>query len=156
MTDPTRLHAHEMARLLRDRQISSRELTEAHLAAAERDNHGLNAWLSIDRERALAEADDADMRLETATDDPAHALDRLQPPVAAPRPRGAWPAAPAAAEPPLEPPGTRSRSHGLAVGPNAECSVDEPIANSSMLVLPRMTAPAARRRSVMCASYGAR
>ena len=79
MTDPTRLHAHEMAGLLRDRQISSRELTEAHLAAAERDNHGLNAWLSIDRERALAEADDADMRLETATDDPAHALDRLQP-----------------------------------------------------------------------------
>ena len=79
MTDPTRLHAHEMAGLLRERQISSRELTEAHLAAAERDNHGLNAWLSIDRERALAEADDADMRLETATDDPAHALDRLQP-----------------------------------------------------------------------------
>ena len=68
-----------MAGLLRSRQISSRELTEAHLAAAERDNHGLNAWLSIDRERALAEADDADMRLEAAADDPAHALDRLQP-----------------------------------------------------------------------------
>src|SRR6476469_757630 len=79
MTDPTRLHAHEMARLLRERQISSRELTEAHLAAAERDTHGLKAWLAIERDRALAEADDADMRLETATDDPAHALDRLQP-----------------------------------------------------------------------------
>ena len=31
------------------------------------------------------------------------------------------------------------RSHGLWVGPYAEFSVDEPIANSSMLVLPRMT-----------------
>ena len=30
----------------------------------------------------------------------------------------------------------------MAVGPKAECSVDEPIANSSMFVLPRMTAPA--------------
>ena len=69
---------------------------------------------------------------------------------------GAWNAATAAAEPPLQPPGTRSSSHGLAVGPHAECSVDEPIANSSMLVLPRITAPASRSRSVMCASYGAR
>ncbi len=34
--------------------------------------------------------------------------------------------------------------------------MDEPIANSSMLVLPRTTAPASRRRSVMWASYGAR
>ena len=49
---------------------------------------------------------------------------------------GTWNAATAAAEPPLLPPGTRSRSQGLAVGPQAECSVDEPIANSSMLVLP--------------------
>ena len=69
---------------------------------------------------------------------------------------GAWNAATAAAEPPLLPPGTRSSAHGLAVGPYAECSVDEPIANSSMFVLPRMTAPASRRRSVMWASYGAR
>ena len=39
---------------------------------------------------------------------------------------------------------------------SAECSVDEPIANSSMLVLPRITAPASRRRSVTWASNGAR
>ena len=51
-------------------------------------------------------------------------------------------------------PGTRSRSHGLAVGPNAESSVDEPIANSSMFVLPGSTAPAALSRSAMWASYG--
>ena len=49
-----------------------------------------------------------------------------------------------------------SRSHGFAVGPNALCSVDEPIANSSMFVLPRITAPASRSRSVMCASNGER
>ena len=81
---------------------------------------------------------------------------RIEPPVSVPIPSGAWNAATAAAEPPLEPPGTRSRSHGLAVGPNAECSVDEPIANSSMLVLPRTTAPASWSRSVMWASNGER
>ena len=61
---------------------------------------------------------------------------------------GAWNAASAAALPPPEPPGTRSTSHGLRVGPNAEFSVDEPIANSSMLVLPRIGMPAARSRAV--------
>src|SRR5690625_8048994 len=40
--------------------------------------------------------------------------------------------------PPPEPPGMRSRSQGLRVGPKALLSVEEPIANSSMLVLPRM------------------
>ena len=49
---------------------------------------------------------------------------------------GANPAATAAAEPPLDPPGTRLGSRGLRVGPNAEFSVDEPIANSSRFVLP--------------------
>ena len=70
VTDPTRLLAHEMAALLRAGDVSSHELTEAHLAAAERDNHGLNAWLTIDRERALAEADAADARLAAAADRP--------------------------------------------------------------------------------------
>ena len=51
-------------------------------------------------------------------------------------------AATAAAEPPLEPPGTLSKSQGLRVGPNAEFSVEEPIANSSMLVFPIIIAPA--------------
>src|SRR5689334_18886375 len=79
MTDLTRLHAHEMAALLRSGEASSRDLTEAHLAAAERDNRGLNAWLSIDRDRALAEADSADARLAAAKADPERALDRLRP-----------------------------------------------------------------------------
>jgi hypothetical protein len=43
----------------------------------------------------------------------------------------------------------------LATGPNALCSFDEPIANSSMFVLPSITAPTDRRRSVMWASNGA-
>ena len=81
---------------------------------------------------------------------------RIEPPVSVPRLSGTWYAATAAAEPPDDPPGTRPRSHGLDVGPNAECSAEEPIANSSMLVLPRITAPASRRRSVMWASNGAR
>ena len=68
---------------------------------------------------------------------------RIEPPVSVPMPSGAANAATAADEPPDEPPGMRSRSHGLRVGPYALFSVDEPIANSSMLVLPRITTPAA-------------
>ena len=64
--DLTRLHAHEQAALLRAGELTSRELTEAHLANAERDNRALNAWLTIDRERALAEADAADARIAAA------------------------------------------------------------------------------------------
>ena len=63
-----------------------------------------------------------------------------------PSAHGASPAATAAALPPLEPPGTRERSHGLRTGPKAEFSLDEPIANSSWLVLPSSGAPAAASR----------
>jgi aspartyl-tRNA(Asn)/glutamyl-tRNA(Gln) amidotransferase subunit A len=63
VTELTRLRAHEMAARLRAGEVSSRELTEAHLDLAERQDRGLHAWLSIDRERALAEADRADARL---------------------------------------------------------------------------------------------
>src|SRR6476659_2653820 len=81
---------------------------------------------------------------------------RIEPPVSVPIASGASNAATAAAEPPPEPPGMRVRSQGLWVGPYAECSVEEPIANSSMLVLPRMTTPAPLRRLVTVASYGGR
>ncbi len=64
-----------------------------------------------------------------------------------PSAHGARPAATAAAEPPDDPPGTRSGSHGFRVGPNAEFSVDEPIANSSMFVLPSSGRPASRQRA---------
>ncbi len=79
MTDPTRLHAHELAAHLRSGELSSHEATLAALAAAERGNRALNAWLSIDRERALAEADAADARLATARADGPAALDALHP-----------------------------------------------------------------------------
>ncbi len=61
-------------------------------------------------------------------------------------------AATATAEPPEEPPGTRATSHGLRTGPKYEVSLDDPIANSSMLVLPSITAPAAPKRSITWAS----
>ncbi len=64
----------------------------------------------------------------------------------------ASPAATAAAEPPQEPPGTRSRSQGLWVVKKAEFSVEEPMANSSMLALPTITRPASFRRSTTLAS----
>src|SRR5436305_11325644 len=81
---------------------------------------------------------------------------RIEPPVSEPSATVASPAATAAALPPLDPPGTRSRSCGLRVGPNAEFSVELPMANSSRLVLPTNTAPAAARRSTTVALYGGR
>src|SRR5580693_8291317 len=80
----------------------------------------------------------------------------MDPPVSDPRASGANPAATAAADPPLLPPGTLPGRRGLRVGPNAEFSVELPMANSSMLVLPSATAPAPRRRPTTVASYGGR
>src|ERR1700684_979427 len=81
---------------------------------------------------------------------------RIEPPVSGPVAPGARPAAPAAAPPPEDPPGTRARSHGLRAGPNAEFSVDEPIANSSWFVFPSSGAPAPVKRSTAVAVYGGR
>ena len=69
-----------------------------------------------------------------------------------PRATAAKPAATAVALPPLDPPGTRVGSWAFRVGPNAEFSVDEPMANSSMFVLPTSTAPASRSRVTTVAS----
>ena len=77
--DLTRLHAHQMAALLRRREVSSRELTQVHLARALRQNRALNAWLTIDADRALAEADAADARFAAARGEGAAALDALHP-----------------------------------------------------------------------------
>ena len=56
------------------------------------------------------------------------------------------PAATAAAEPPLEPPGVRPVSHGLRVSPVASLSVNPQIASSGRLVTPNTIAPASRSR----------
>ena len=60
--DLTRLTAHAMADRLGAGDVTSRELTVAHLDAAEAGNHALNAWLVIDRDEALRQADAADDR----------------------------------------------------------------------------------------------
>ena len=77
--DLTRLAGHELARALRAGATTSREITEAHLAAAERDNHALNAWLHIDHDGALAMADAADAHLADARRDGPAALESLHP-----------------------------------------------------------------------------
>ena len=81
---------------------------------------------------------------------------RIEPPVSVPIAHGASPAATAAALPPEDPPGTRSRSHGLRTGPKAEFSLEDPIANSSWLVFASSAAPASPRRDTAVAVYGGR
>src|SRR5436190_8377957 len=79
---------------------------------------------------------------------------RIDPPVSEPSDNGTIRDATATADPPLDPPGVRVTSQGFFDGPSAEFSVDEPIANSSRLVLPTMMAPAFSRRSTTVALYG--
>src|SRR5947199_9143250 len=81
---------------------------------------------------------------------------RTEPPVSEPRPAGTAPAATSAAEPPDEPPGTRVLSKGCSARPYAECSVEDPIPNSSQLVFPVISAPAALSLATAVASYGER
>src|SRR5690606_32150162 len=87
---------------------------------------------------------------------------RMEPPVSvavAPRQRSAETAA---EDPPEDPPGTslalsilplRVRRQGFTTGPNALVSFDEPMANSSLLSLPSMTAPASQRFCPTVDSY---
>ena len=77
---------------------------------------------------------------------------RMEPPVSEPRAIDAMPAATATVLPPEDPPGTLVGSCGFRLGPKAEFSVDEPMANSSRLVLPTRTAPASARSSTTVAS----
>jgi len=78
-TDLTRHAGHDLARALRAGETTSREIAEAHLANAERDNRALNAWLVIDRDGALAMADAADARLAEARREGAAAVAALHP-----------------------------------------------------------------------------
>ncbi len=78
-TDLTRLTAHEMADRFRGGDVSSREITAAHLERAHATDHGLHAWLALDDERALAEADAADARLAAARGEGDGALEGLHP-----------------------------------------------------------------------------
>ena len=71
---------------------------------------------------------------------------RTEPPVSVPIAAGTRPAATATAEPPDDPPGDVSGSHGLRTGPNQEFSLLKPYANSCRPVRATMTAPASSRR----------
>src|SRR3954466_457025 len=74
---------------------------------------------------------------------------RIHPPPSDAVPNGMIPAATAAAEPPLEPPGVRVTSHGLRVMPVTLFFVRLRVPNSGEVVLPTGTAPAARRRATL-------
>src|ERR1700680_2625712 len=87
---------------------------------------------------------------------------RMEPPVSVAVAARHRSAATAAEEPPEEPPGTSLsldsvpplslRRHGETTGPKALVSLEEPIANSSQLSLPSMTAPAFHRLALTAAS----
>ncbi|MGA8047415.1 MAG: Asp-tRNA(Asn)/Glu-tRNA(Gln) amidotransferase subunit GatA [Dermatophilaceae bacterium] len=62
MSDLTRRTAAELADLLATGEVSSRELTEAHLARASAVDERVHAYLHIDTDGALAAADDVDRR----------------------------------------------------------------------------------------------
>ena len=77
---------------------------------------------------------------------------RIDPPPSEPSAPATRPAATAEAEPPLDPPGVRLRSHGLRVAPKVGDSVNGVISSSGTWVLPTITAPEARRRRTTSAS----
>ena len=72
MTDSTgltRLYAHEMAAGLRAGRFSSRELVDAHLDLALRQDRVLHAWMTLDGDGAREAAATADERLRAAAAD---------------------------------------------------------------------------------------
>ena len=71
-----------------------------------------------------------------------------------PKAIGAIPAATAAADPPDEPPGVLKISHGFLTSPKKLVSLDEPIANSSIFVLPKRLTPLSFNFLTTVASYG--
>src|SRR5215213_8891065 len=79
MTDTTRQLGHALAAALHAGDVSSRELTAAHLENAQRQNRALNAWLSLDPDDALRQADAADARLAAARAEGPRAVARLHP-----------------------------------------------------------------------------
>ena len=131
-----------------DADVLLHAITDALLGAAALGDIG---EMFPDTDPANQGRDSADM-LRRALDRVSAAGWRIEPPVSVPIASGASKDARAADDPPPDPPGMRSRSHGFRVGPNAECSVDEPIANSSMFVLPRITMSASRSRCTTVAS----
>jgi Asp-tRNA(Asn)/Glu-tRNA(Gln) amidotransferase A subunit family amidase len=63
MNDLTFSSAHQLAQMIRDSQISSLEVVEAHLAQISRHNPQLNAICTLDAENARTRAKEADLAL---------------------------------------------------------------------------------------------
>jgi aspartyl-tRNA(Asn)/glutamyl-tRNA(Gln) amidotransferase subunit A len=72
-SDLTRRTAAELADLLAAGEVSSRELTEAHLARVSAVDERIHAYLHVDAQGALAAADDVDRRRRTGEPLPAAA-----------------------------------------------------------------------------------
>src|SRR5690554_1125520 len=77
---------------------------------------------------------------------------RMEPPPSLAPAMGTTPAATAAPEPPLEPPGVSSMFHGLRLGPQRADSVTALRPNSGVAVRPINTKPALRARCTNCES----
>ncbi|MGX7678913.1 amidase [Jatrophihabitans sp. DSM 45814] len=74
-TDIVFMSAVELSAALRRREVSAREVTEAHLRQIERVNPAVNAVVTLVAERALSEADAADDRLTAGAEiGPLHGL----------------------------------------------------------------------------------
>ena len=78
---------------------------------------------------------------------------RIDPPMSVPSASGARPAATAAPEPPLDPPGVRSSRRGLRVTPNSSLEVWPHSQNGGFVVFAITIAPASRRRRTATASH---
>jgi hypothetical protein len=87
---------------------------------------------------------------------PQQEQDLIDPPPSLACAIGTMPAATAAADPPLDPPGVRVRSQGLRVGPNSSGSVVGNNPNSGVLVLATTIRPARLTRETSSVSDGAR
>src|SRR5436190_23835316 len=77
---------------------------------------------------------------------------RIDPEVSPPVAATISPAASAAAQPLLDPPGVRDRSQGLLASGNAPPTLAPPNENSGSFILPTSTAPARARRVTTVAS----
>ena len=72
----------------------------------------------------------------------------MEPPLSVAWAAGTMPAATAQAEPPLDPPALRCGSNGFLVAPNKLGAVQMLSPNSGVLVFPRITRPAVRKREI--------
>ena len=77
---------------------------------------------------------------------------RIEPPPSVPSETGPTPSATEVADPPLDPPDDRSRSHALRASGTSRFTEARYPENSGMFVFPNMTAPASRRRRTGVAS----